>query len=457
MRISSFFASVPFSITLLDLGKFEDLYYAACAKLKELIHRVQLLLTNGFKLPQDEYFNYHCDRLKLLDPVSVRDFEASLLIYEKILYADALVDVINEGVKEKSINHSMHNCRTQTTCHQTSSRDAAESIDEHHAIWRPTKAYTNSGRAILAEDLGAPASIGTLLDTRSMSCAMIYGSLAEKYRPIMGHTELQGASIDRKPTPDALQQGHYQEMRPSSRYISPYNLEERAKKLQAPGGPEMPCICDPECICVPVCASDPTKNCLCEENRLFAPVTQGMDIDDLDVPDLVRRKRSLSSTSSISSTTRGEETCAKQTMHSMHLVPVEIGIHNQDEAMQEMEKQRYEQRDYASKDSSNLATPHVNGHQFWDHYTPANYLQPFAKRCEYPPKRSSVAQRFFNTRSHNADIITKNSTTMYQAAKGSSGNGSSRRISKSSSKPSLADMSFASLKLALRRDSRVGR
>ena len=77
-------------------------------------------------------------------------------------------------------------------------------------------------------------------------------------------------------------------------YISPYNLNERAKKLTAPGAPEMPCICDPDCLCVPLCATDPTQNCLCEENGLFARVTQGMNIDDLDVPDLVRWRRQSS-------------------------------------------------------------------------------------------------------------------------------------------------------------------
>ncbi len=70
------------------------------------------------------------------------------------------------------------------------------------------------------------------------------------------------------------------------RYISPYNLDERMKRLDRPGLPEKPCICDPECMCADLCADDLTQNCLCEENGLFCLVTEGWDIDDLDVPDL---------------------------------------------------------------------------------------------------------------------------------------------------------------------------
>lgn len=76
------------------------------------------------------------------------------------------------------------------------------------------------------------------------------------------------------------------------RYISPYNLDERMKRLDRPGLPEMPCICDPECMCADLCAGDLTQNCLCEENGLFCRVTEGWDIDDLDVPDLEGVKQS---------------------------------------------------------------------------------------------------------------------------------------------------------------------
>jgi len=59
------------------------------------------------------------------------------------------------------------------------------------------------------------------------------------------------------------------------RYISPYNLDERMKRLDRPGLPEKPCICDPECMCADLCADDLTQNCLCEENGLFCLVTEG--------------------------------------------------------------------------------------------------------------------------------------------------------------------------------------
>ena len=68
-------------------------------------------------------------------------------------------------------------------------------------------------------------------------------------------------------------------------YISPYNLNERIKRLDRPELPELPCICDPECMCFDLCAGDLTQNCLCEENGLFCRITEGWDIDDLDIPD----------------------------------------------------------------------------------------------------------------------------------------------------------------------------
>ena len=38
-------------------------------------------------------------------------------------------------------------------------------------------------------------------------------------------------------------------------------------------------------MCFDLCAGDLTQNCLCEENGLFARITEGWDIDDLDIPD----------------------------------------------------------------------------------------------------------------------------------------------------------------------------
>lgn len=78
------------------------------------------------------------------------------------------------------------------------------------------------------------------------------------------------------------------------RYISPYDLNERMKRLDRSGLPMMPCTCDPECICADLCAGDLTQYRLCEENGLFCWVTEGWDIDDLDVPDLEGLKQSNS-------------------------------------------------------------------------------------------------------------------------------------------------------------------
>lgn len=93
-----------------------------------------------------------------------------------------------------------------------------------------------------------------LQDTTSMGYSITFGSLAEIYGPIVLTAESKGASIKREATPDAPKIDEKPHVIPE--YISPYNLEERAKKLNIPRDPEMPCLCDPDYICATVCASD---------------------------------------------------------------------------------------------------------------------------------------------------------------------------------------------------------
>ena len=446
---------MPFDITVVQLGEFEDLYYATCAKLKELSHGVDVHLTNGFKSPSDIYFQYHCPRLDTLDPVSVGDFKASLLLYEIILHSSEFIEPLNKGVIKKS----MRNNKLDNAKQLKSGRHAVHNA-HHDGTYGHAEQHPKLRHEVFQTNLGWLTGIGGLQDMKNMSCSMIYGSLAEKYRPMMISNESLGTSINRQSTPDVPQV--FQEANLDKVYISPYNLEERAKKLNAPGGPEMPCICDPDCICAPVCASDLTQNCLCEENGLFARVTQGMDIDDLDVPDLVRHDREGSETSrsSVFSLLPIVDIFPESPIDAVYHSPVNVAFNDQHGAMNEIRKQQRDLQYQFPDDSEtedalstyeNLASPYLVEYEFWarQNMTPPRVsslayrealLRPFAKECEYPPRRASIAQRLFFSRSNNSRASKKLS------------NGGESKVAKQGKKRSLAEMSFTGLKLALRRN-----
>ena len=312
---------------------------------------------------------------------------------------------------------------------------------------------------------------------------MVFGELAEKYRPVAMNVEVEGSFIERRSTPEAPQA--FQEEVWTQEYISPYNLNERAKKLNVPGGPEMPCICDPECICAPLCASDPTQNCLCEENGLFVRVTEGMDIDDLDVPDLVRRKRQLSeaSESSTASLHTTDGTSCQWPLYSTASIEAVPQLDDQYGVMDEMKKQIREQKtqaldnvavpgpmlDTASQLDDELSIDGIlessKGHDglFWQDrlsmpplrmsdFTHHELTQPFSKQCDHPPRRQSVTERLFRTKTSGV-TAHKKYLAIDQPTQGHNINGSTTKVVKQTNKRSLANMSFTGLRFTRRRGS----
>lgn len=466
---------------MLDLGKLEDLYYAACAKLEELLQRVDILLTNGFRGVHDTYFAYHNEPLQSLGPISIGAFKHALLTHESILHSSELRGLLNKGVLEKNSRDVIHNRH-----HETSSTDSTTQGTQR-GNQGGTRKYINTLNQEIERSSDWQAEVQGLQDKSNMSCGMIFGELAEKYRPVAMSAELEGSMIDRKSTPEAPQAS---QQKPLTReYISPYNLNERAKKLNVPGGPEMPCICDPECICAPLCASDPTQNCLCEENGLFVRVTEGMDIDDLDVPDLVRRKRqpSEASGSSAASLISIDGPSSRWSIHSAtcsDVVTPSLDQHQyQYQVKDEAETQIHEKK---VQRSHGVAVPNLtygsvgplddvysmsdilgpsedNDGLSWQdrlimpplrmsYFTPYELTQPFAKQCDHPPRRQSVTERLFKTKTSNIFAHTKHSK-IDQATQGQNTNGSTGKVTKQFNKRSLADISFTRLRFTRRRRS----
>ena len=478
LRSEDLFVSYPYNITMRDLGELEDLYYATCAKLKELLQGVEILLTNGFRGVRDTYFTYQNEPLRSLGPISIGAFKHSLLIQEGILYSSELRGFLNRGIFEKN---GLHTERDRH--HQTISSDSTTQQGAQRGNWKSTTRCTNILNQEFEQTSGWLAEVQGLQDKGNMSCGMVFGELAEKYRPMAMSAELEGSRIDRKSTPKAPQA--FQETVPVQKYISPYNLNERAKKLNVPGGPEMPCICDPECICAPLCASEPTQNCLCEENGLFVRVTEGMDIDDLDVPDLIRRKSepSEASESSAASVNSTDRPASEWSFQSADYTDAVTSSTDQCPVRNELEKQKHEQKTQAS---DNVAVPRLayntanpldevlsmrnilrlteedDGLCWQDRlsmpplrmsdFTPYQLTQPFSKQCDHPPRRRSVTERLFKTKT-SITAAHKKTAAIDQATQGHNTNSNASKVVKQPQKRSLADISFTRLRFTRRRGS----
>ena len=479
LRSDDLFVSYPYNITVFDLGELEDLYYATCAKLKELVQGVDILLTNGFKGVHDTYFTYCNDPLSSLGPISIGSFRSSLLIHERILYSDELRSLLNRGVVEKNSGGSK-----LTHHHRISPGSHVTQRDVEHCNREGTEEYTDNPRYDSKQNSRRLVETEGLQNKSNMSCGMVFGELAEKYRPMIMNAELKGLMIDRKSTPEAPQA--YREQVSTRKYISPYNLDERAKRLNVPGGPEMPCICDPECICAPLCASDPTQNCLCEENGLFVRVTEGMDIDDLDVPDLVRRERRFSEASEISTTSlsstdgpssqwplspagsfeaatlpddpyrvtndfeeniREHENEASDKFSSPGPMSATAGHLDRGLSMSGIFELTEQNDGLSWQDRLNIPPPRMSD------FTQYELLQPFAKQCDHPPKRQSVAERLFKTKTNSMDAHKKD-LSMDQPMQGHNINGNTSKLAKQTNKRLLGDISFTGLRLSLRRGPR---
>ena len=277
------FKSLPYDISQNDLGLFEDLYYAACAELKDLLQQADTFLNNGFKQLDDVHFQFRSNQLRSIGPVEWGQSRALLLKQQNLLMGEELVRPLNGGIRAQRAYQA-----PQLT--QNEQKKFTSSC-QHRGLYASD--YTHTSRA---DSCSGSATNNTtcVRDVVSMSSGMISAFLTEKHRRFGTNFDtnlIEDHGSIPSPTPSPTLSAH------PAPYISPYNLDERARRLNAPEGPEFPCICDPECICAPLCASDPTQNCLCEENGLFVRVTGGMNIDDLDVPDLVRRPDPLTDSS----------------------------------------------------------------------------------------------------------------------------------------------------------------
>ena len=471
-RSESFLASFSNENRIIDLSDFEDLYYAACAKIKEFLHRADILVANGFKRPRDDFIRFPYVPLASIGPIKLGDFESCLLAQQSLLQSKQLTQLLDKAIKNRSLLHSPGPiARDKIDSSITRQSGHIGQIEKGISTTTYESAQTATIRCRM-EGIESSSSANTLLGVSKMSSGMIFAQLAEKYRFSSGNVGScvkPTAGPGSNPTPECAE---------IKKYVSPYNLEERAKKLDEPGRPEMPCICDPECICVPLCASDPDQNCLCEENGLFVRVTEGMDIDDLDVPDLVRRKRESSESTDYSvrsaaghARLRGDN----KTLWERNIDP----SFDERVALEEIANQGYQQEAQATSEfdsskplqststeldgilcSSNLVQSsegyaaslyHIEA--FGSHSRRLEFdcrealVRPFAKQCATPPRgqdpRASVTKRFFSGAFDSIPPETAFIDSLQGVLKGAT--------TKQGNKRTLTDVSLPTLKRTFRR------
>lgn len=297
-----------------DLGELEDLYYATCAKLKERLDDINIRLSNGFIKPADNYFTYNSEGLGITDPVKAADWKITLLAHGTFLYDPLVEGIMDRAVflKHKRAKEAESPGRLPLNGKFSGLRDVRNmscgmifgSLSEKYRIIvhqeeleKAQKVKLEKTHALAVghykasskedKDRASRATIPLVhYDNTKWNMAR-EGEPTDSINAKLPHGKVQHEIIkDNEGTATEGPKAHlyYETADQAQRYVSPYNLDERAKKLDQPGGPEMPCICDPECICLPLCAAEPTQNCFCEENALFCRVTEGMDIDDLSYP-----------------------------------------------------------------------------------------------------------------------------------------------------------------------------
>ncbi len=481
IRSNDFFASFPYQVSIIELGEFEDLYYAACAKAYELLDGADIMLTNRFKTPQDIYLEYDYPPLMSIGPISLEGFRLFLFTQLKLLHSEALTSILDKGVTRKTRRDNKHQIdKERSKSNECTSQAYDEEISSvRHGIQTKTDEHIKFRHGLFERKLGWLNGVHGLRDMSNMSCGMVFAELAEKYRPMVGIPNLgngQGTKFE------VTQLIHGETT--TNPYLSPYNLNERAKKLNNPDGPEMPCICDPECICAPLCASDPTQNCLCEENGLFARVTEAMDIDDLDVPDLVRRDRQASETlSSVASSTTATEGVPQGSTITMDAWHNAVGnCQDADEAIDEINDQKRKQIaqtskgfDYSRLDEGNqfggilsglASSSKLVGYQHWDssYITPPRIsslsyrdalTQPFSSLCDTPPQRisnrPSIANRLFGVKSMDRSSDKRDSASL-AVTKCPHDIG---KVSKFATKRTRQDIANSSSKCTFHRESRA--
>ena len=159
-----------YTISTTDLGEIEDLYYATCAKVKDLLKTVTIYMDEGFRAPNFKYFSYDSPGLRHLAPVELWQFRVMLEAHEISLYSKRITEPLNAAVLRK-------NWRLLNS-------DGARSITPDFLPGGPEyDGMIHRGQSMSGLDWSP--QVQGLQDMRKKPCAMIFGELNEKYNAIL--------------------------------------------------------------------------------------------------------------------------------------------------------------------------------------------------------------------------------------------------------------------------------
>ena len=260
----------PRRITLLDLGDLEDLYYAACGKLKDLLGMVNILLSNGFKVLSDPYFTYCSHGYDRTSPVSLSDFKNTLITLETALYDPTMIKTLNEGVLKKNGQLSQN-------------EDESSKNQSSKALYGVIRCQENPGhqfnRNSIRDAKHGVAEPHGLQDMRNVAPGIVFGELSEKYRFI---AEKEQLDLQRRNEIKAHQQSTIDKETALPAFTGKGVIEaqnsETSKVCET-------CICNWECICRKLCEAEPKRHCPCQREDVSDDETCGVDMENLiDTP-----------------------------------------------------------------------------------------------------------------------------------------------------------------------------
>ena len=257
----------PWKITLLDLGELEDLYYAACGKLKDLLGIVNILLSNGFKTLGDPYFTYRSRGYDCGHPTTLNDFKNTLITLETVLYDPSMTEPLNRAVLRKN-RRFLH-----STALSSPPRGSVSLSNEFLCDRERGRQIDEEGRQDKKRWL---TENGGLQDIRNRPSAMIFGELAEKYQTVIGEAQLDR---QRQSNAQSLERARFHR-HAAFNALSGENDATVMETNATTSRLKKACVCDSECVCIQFCEAEPQRNCFCQEHALFGQETKDLDIED---------------------------------------------------------------------------------------------------------------------------------------------------------------------------------
>ncbi|OCL15435.1 hypothetical protein AOQ84DRAFT_384020 [Glonium stellatum] len=267
-----------------DLSDYEDVFYATCAKTRELHENLAIRFESGFLTP-DAVLHERGENLLSYAPFTAREMLKYLEVTWSILLDPRLLIALDNSVRRDRVRHSQ-----------------GVTLEPNFDPNNNTPEFTAHLRRSLTDRLGKGRSLPEdaltgLMDVAKMSPGHVNALLWEKYRPLVAEEQRL------KEHENLLRARHAAEAR-AARFASMSAEEHRARALAIIDGrsvtpapadvdiksildplrpfygegsnifdsvatPSTSCDCMLSCICKTSCFTEPEETCLCKRSSVF--------------------------------------------------------------------------------------------------------------------------------------------------------------------------------------------